>query len=260
MFENMKYLKFLVLASFILMVAVNGLANALPINGITTGELSDAYPNLFTPVGLTFSIWGLIYLLLGVYAVYQFIRSEKSKEKNEFFGEINKYFILSSVLNASWIIAWHYQVIWLSLLIMIGLLISLIKIAGIINKAKLIKNEKFITKAPFGIYFGWITIATIANVTVFLLDIGWNGFGLTDSIWMILILFTGVAIASLRAIYDRNIFYALVPVWAYIGIFIKHTSVSGFNNMYPQIILSVAISLGILIVLNIYLLFTKKAV
>jgi hypothetical protein len=260
MLKNTKYLKFLVLAAFILMVGVNGMANALPINGITTGELSDMYPNLFTPVGLTFSIWGLIYLLLGAYTVYLFLRKETSKEKSKAFDEINKYFIISSVLNASWIIAWHYQIIWLSLLIMLGLLVSLIKIADTINKTKFDRNEKLITKAPFGIYFGWITIATIANITVFLVDLGWNGFGIPDYIWMTVILFTGVIIASVRAIYDRNIFYALVPVWAYLGIFIKHTSTSGFNSMYPQVIFAVVISLIALIALNGYLIISKKSI
>lgn len=260
MLINPKYLKFLVLFAFILMVGMNGLANALPINGITTGELSDAYPNLFTPAGLTFSIWGLIYLLLGIYTVYLFLRKETSKEKNETFNEINKLFIFNALLNASWIVAWHYEYIFVSLIIMIGLLVSLIKIADTINSAKLTRNEKLVTKAPFGIYFGWITIATIANITVFMVDLGWNGFGLPDPTWMIIILVAGVIIAAVRALKDKNIFYALVPVWAYIGIYIKHTSEVGFNNMYPQVISSIVISLTVLLVLNGYLLISKKAI
>jgi hypothetical protein len=259
MLKNSKFLKILVLISFLLMIGINGLANALPINGITTGELSDTYPNLFTPAGLTFSIWGVIYLLLGIYVIYQFLRKETSKEKNKVFDEINKLFIINAILNASWIIAWHYEYVLVSLFIMIGLLISLIKIADTINKAKFITNEKLITKAPFGIYFGWINIATIANVTVFLVSIGWNGFGVPDYLWVILVLFIGVIIASVRAINDRNIFYALVPIWAYLGIYIKHTSQGGFQNMYPQVIMAVVICLALLIGLNGYLLISKKA-
>lgn len=260
MLKSSKYLKFLVLATFILMVGVNGLANALPINGITTGELSDLYPNLFTPVGLTFSIWGVIYVLLGIYTGYQFFRSDKSNEKNNSFNKINKLFVINAILNALWIVMWHYGFVFVSLIIMIGLLVTLIKIAAIINNSKFDTNEKLITKAPFGVYFGWITIATIANVTVFLVDINWNGFGIPDYLWMIVILITGVVIATLRTLKDKNIFYALVPVWAYIGIYIKHTSALGFNNEYPQVIATIVLSLIFLIGLNLYLLISKKAI
>jgi len=257
---NSRNLKFLALITFVLMVFVNAMANILPINGVTTAAVSDSLPNLFAPAGVTFSIWGLIYLLLGAYTVYIFIRKSKSKEKEESFDQINKYFIASSIINAVWIFAWHFNFIWLTLLLMVGILFCLIKIADTINSAKLTKNEKLITKIPFGVYFGWITVATIANITAFLVSIGWNGFGIPDTTWMIIVLFTGVIIASLRAIKDKNMAYALVPVWAYIGIFIKHTSATGFNNMYPEVILAVAICIISLAVLNGYLLITKKAI
>lgn len=257
MLENPKLIKIVVLATYVIMVAVNMAAVILPINGISTAEISDSFPNLFAPAGITFSIWSLIYFLLGVFVVYQFIN--KSKEVEKYFQEINKYFIISSLINSIWIFAWQYKIIWASLILMVLLLITLIKIAFIIDSSKLEARNKLISKIPFGVYFGWITIATIANITVFLVSINWNGFGIPDYIWMILVLFVGLVITSLTTIRFKNIAYGLVPVWAYFGIWIKHTSINGFNYMYPQVINTVLLCILILLGVNFYLIFKKKA-
>jgi len=239
------------------MVAVNMAAVILPINGISTAQISDSYPNLFAPAGITFSIWSIIYLLLGIYVIYLFFQN---KEKSKKFKEINKYFIISSLINSTWIFSWQYKYIWLSLILMISLLYILIKISNLIKDSSFSKNEKLITKIPFGVYFGWITIATIANVTTFLVSINWNGFGIPDYIWMILVLITGIIITSLTALKYKNIAYGLVPIWAYFGIYIKHTSTQGFNNLYPQVIATTIICLIILTITNFYLIFKKKAI
>jgi hypothetical protein len=258
MLENPKIIKILSLIAFLIMVIVNSAAVLLPINGITTAQISDSYPNLFTPAGITFSIWSIIYLLLGIYAIYQFIN--KNKEDDKTFLAINKYFIVSSIINSFWIFAWQYKIIWLSLILMIILLVSLIKISLIIDLSGLKDKNKLLTKIPFGIYFGWITIATIANVTVFLISVKWNGFGIPDQIWMIIILIVGLIISSLTAIRFKNIAYGLVPVWAYLGIYLKHTSQNGFNNQFPQIITTLIICLAALIGVNAYLIIKKKAI
>ncbi|MDD4530958.1 MAG: tryptophan-rich sensory protein [Candidatus Gracilibacteria bacterium] len=251
------FIKSMVLISYLLMIVVNALANILPINNLTTGEVSDSFPNLFAPTGLTFSIWGVIYLLLGIYSFYQlFSKKINSKLSNQ----INTLFIISSFVNSAWIFAWHYKLIWLTVLLMLVLLASLIKIANIFNKEKLNFTEKLICKIPFGIYFGWITIATIANITGFLVSIGWNAFGLSETFWMILILLIGVMIASWRMFKDSNLAYGLVPVWAYYGIWLKHTMSTGFNNSYPTIIMTVIICIVLLIISNITLIARKKAI
>ncbi len=258
MLSNLKAVKILSLFFYLIMIIVNSAAIILPINGITTSEISDSYPNLFTPAGITFSIWSVIYLLLGFYVIYQFLNKSKDDEKT--FLEINKYLIITSIINSLWIFAWQYKIIWLSLLLMIGLLLSLIKISIVIDFSKIKYKTKLITKIPFGIYFGWITIATIANVTVFLVSIGWNGFGMPDYIWMIMVLVIGLIISSLTTLRFKNIAYGLVPVWAYFGIWIKHTSVSGFNNNYHQVIVTILLCLLILIGVNLYLVFKKEAI
>lgn len=234
-------LKITVALAYVAMVFTNYLANALPIGGVTTGEASDNFSNLFTPAGVTFSIWGLIYLALFGYTVYQLglFRNDHSPEKEKLLASINKYYLLTSIANIAWIFAWHYGIIWLSVLIMISLLVFLIKIADIVNKEKFSLQDTFLIRLPFSIYFGWITVATIANISVFLVSINWDGFGISENIWTIIILLVGAGIGIARTLKDKNVYYALVFVWAYGGIWLKHTSPSGFSGAYPNVITTV---------------------
>jgi hypothetical protein len=254
--KNNFMLKIATAIAYFVMIIVNYLANALPIGGVTTGQASDNFANLFTPAGITFSIWGLIYLLLLGYTIYQFIW-EKSKNQAELFARINKLFLLTSLANIAWIFAWHYGIIWLSLLIMITLLILLIKIANIVNHQENLKLNTIFVRLPFSIYFGWITIATIANVTVFLQSITWNAFGISDQIWMIVVLLVGATIGISRMFKDKNIYYGLVLVWAYFGIWIKHTSSDGFNSNYQNIISVVIFCITLFVISIGYLAYRK---
>jgi hypothetical protein len=238
-------IKIIAVVSYIAMVVVNYLANGLPLNNRSTGQISNDYPNLFAPAGVTFSIWGLIYLLLLGYVIYQFAKKDQKTE--EVIKKINPFFIATCLANILWIFSWHYDVIWLSVLIMLLLLFLLIKIADIINKEQFIPQEKFFIYAPFSIYFGWITVATIANITVFLVSIGWNGFGIRDFIWTSIILLVGAIIGILRTNKDKNIVYGLVLVWAYLGILLKHLSAEGFNGQYSNIIITIILCLVVFV-------------
>ena len=180
-------IRYINLLFFAGMVVMNYLANALPLNGKTTGELSDNLPNLFTPAGLTFSVWGVIYLLLAIFCILQFTSHAKEIAINA--GWI---FVLSCVFNAAWILAWHYEKLPLSLLIMIGLLASLIFL-----NIQIKDLPHGLVKAAFGIYLGWICIATIANVTAVLVSIDWNGFGISPVIWTIIMIAAGTLIVIL---------------------------------------------------------------
>lgn len=246
------FLKIFVAVSYLLMIAVNALANILPINGNNTGEVSNAYPNLFAPAAFTFSIWGLIYALLAAYTLYQFglFQKDKGKSRAKLFKGIGIYFSITSIANILWIFSWHYRLIGSSLLLMLVILFYLIRIADLLRKQKLSSKETFFIKAPFSIYFGWITVATIANATAFLVSMNWNGFGLSDQLWMILILLVGAAIGITRTIKDKNIFYGAVLIWAYFGILVKHLSVDGFNSEYPMIIVTVGVCLILFLVAN----------
>jgi hypothetical protein len=234
-------IKIFALVAYIAMVTVNFLANSLPINNRSTGDISDAYPNLFAPAGYAFSIWGLIYLLLAGYTVYQFVK--KDQKTNDLFKKINPLFIVTSLANIAWIFAWHYDFIGLSVIIMAVLLFLLIKIANILRAEQFSSLEKLFIKTPFSVYFGWITVATIANITVFLVSLGWNGFGLSDFIWTSVVLLVGALIGILRLRHDKNVAYGLVLVWAYLAILFKHVSASGFDKQYPSVITTTIVCL-----------------
>ncbi len=236
--------------SFIVMITVNALANILPINNQTTGGVSDTYGNLFAPAGLTFSIWGLIYLLLLGFVVYQFLAKEKQQE---LIKKINVFFIISSLANTAWIFAWHYDQIIISVLLMVVILVSLIKIADLLRREKFSTSEGLFLSTPFSVYFGWITVASIANITVLLVSLNWNAFGIAPYIWTSVILLIGAAIGTTRGIYDKKIAYLLVLIWAYIGILIKHTSTEGFASHYPVVMYTVYICLAIFVAATIYL-------
>ncbi len=203
-------IKSLNVVAFALMIVMNYLANALPLGGKTTGELSAQYPNLFVPAGLTFSIWGVIYLMLLIFCVLQFTSGKK-----ELVSAIGWLFALSCILNALWIVAWHYQFPGLSLIIMILLLATLVMI-----NHRLIPFAGGITKAAFGIYLGWICIATIANITALLVAVNWQGWGIGEEAWAVIMVLAGAVITLLVLHNYRNPFTGLVVIWALTGIII----------------------------------------
>ncbi|HUS86681.1 MAG TPA: TspO/MBR family protein [Bacteroidales bacterium] len=222
-----RYLNLLLFAGMIFM---NYLANALPMNNKTTGELSDSYPNLFVPAGITFSIWGIIYLLLAGYCIVQF--TDRSKEIALNIGWL---FALTCLFNALWIVAWHYQKLTLSLLIMMALLITLIYINT------LTRDLPFgVVKAAFGIYLGWICIAAIANVTALLVNFNWSGFGIPEQAWAIIMIAAGTLIVILTLLRLNNPFIGLSVIWAFAGIIIKRSG--------DYRIIAIAAAVGIILV------------
>lgn len=249
------FLKIIAAISYVAMVTVNFLANSLPINNRSTGEISDNYPNLFTPAGPAFSIWGLIYLLLASYVLYQFVK--KSKKTENIIKKINPFFIATSIANISWIFAWHYDQIGISVLFMGTLLILLIKIADILGTEHFSSLEKLLIWAPFSIYFGWITVASIANITVFFVSTGWIGFGITEYIWTSSALLLGAILGILRMQKDKNIAYGTVLIWAYSWILFKHLSPNGFDGQYPIVIATVILCLILFIFFAARIFFKK---
>ncbi|RSD28451.1 TspO/MBR family protein [Mesobacillus subterraneus] len=222
------------LVATVLVVLVNALANILPINGQNTGEISNRLDVLFTPAGYVFGIWGLIYFLLFIWTLRQFPASRRNLTV---YQKATPLYVLSSVLNTTWILLWHYEFFLLTVVVMIGLLLTLIRLYH------LIKNEEhtFWDLLPFSVYLGWISVATIANISYYLKYIRWNGFDLSDVAWTLIML----SIATLLAIYFTNKnedrIYPLVFIWAFIGIGIKnaasHPTVSTASYVLSALIL-----------------------
>lgn len=231
------WIKIINVLMFGLMIMMNYLANSLPINGKTTGELSDQYPNLFVPAGITFSIWGVIYLLLLVFIFIQFRESNKSVVQS-----IGWAFALSSLLNGAWIVAWHFEKLPLSLAIMLGMLILLVYIG--INISGISAGW---VKAAFGVYLGWICIATIANITALLVNSGWNGWGFSDQFWTITMIIAGLLITAFAVIRLQNPFIGLAVIWAFSGIVIKQLG----NN--TPIVTTALLAIGIMVIVTFWL-------
>jgi hypothetical protein len=246
-------------------ILVNALAVLLPLNGKTTQELSDALPNLFVPAGLTFSIWSIIYILWIVFAVYQ-ARDLFKKEEIEmpFLPQISGLFILSGVANSTWIFLWHYEYVGYSLLIMVLLLGSLLAIYVRLNigKAMVPMREKLCVHVPFSVYLGWITVATIANVTAFLVSVEWDGFGIDRLTWTILIIAVGTFLTYLMLALRKDVAFSLVVVWAYLGIWIKRmtqpNTIMDMNVATTASIALVLIVAGILAVIGYQLMSKTK--
>jgi hypothetical protein len=200
-------------------LTVNFLSNALPINGKTAEEISDALPSYFTPAGYTFSIWGLIYLALLGFAVYQAL---PAKRERPFQKQIGWLFVASSVFNIAWLFSWHYGVYALSVVMMVGLLATLIAIYLRLNIGRpnpsLPAAEKLLVQAPFSLYLGWITVATIANIASFLVYLDWDGFGIAGPTWSAIMISVAVVVAGVLLVNRRNLAYAGVLVWALFGI------------------------------------------
>lgn len=235
---------------YVFMVAMNGLANVLPFGGKTTGEVSADYPNLFTPTGFTFGIWGVIYLLLGGFVIHVLIAKE-SVVTDSSFRILIVLFAISSILNVSWLLAWHYDAILLSVLIMIALLVA-VGLASFYAEA-----GGTLARIAFGTYFGWISIALIANMTVLLEKIGFEGFGIDKVNWLVLILLIGLLIGLLVLFRFRDVAYGLVFIWAYAGILVKHVSSTGWDRAYPSAILVLVVCLIGLSVMTGYVFFTN---
>ena len=185
----------------VVVLAVNGLANALPLNGKTTGEISDSIPTLFTPAGYVFSIWSVIYLGLLAFAWFQGRRAQATAEFQE---RIGYWFFLSCVLNSAWIVAWHYEQFPLTLVLMLGLLISLLTIYLRLDAGRRTVStaESRWVYLPFSIYLGWISVATIANLSAVLYQWGWTGGPLAPEIWTaIMVVVAGVLGIAMIASY-----------------------------------------------------------
>lgn len=226
-------LAILVALAFAGVLVVNALANALPLNGMNTGELSDAIPNLFVPMGLTFSIWGLIYLSLAVYVLSILSESFGKVDRTQAFASTDALLVLANFLaNVAWIFAWHWQLLPLSLVFMLAILGTLVALAERIHARKVpggalspeggrSRAARLALSTPVHIYLGWISVATIANVTALLVTLGWNGWGLSEPAWTVIAIAAGLAVALGFVFLRGGVAAPLVVVWAYSGIAIK---------------------------------------
>jgi len=210
-------------------LVMNSLANSLPLNGQTTGEISDRFPILFVPDGYVFSIWGLIYIALIAFVIYQALPAQRDNPRLQ---AIFCWFVVSNLANILWLFFWHFEFFPLSLLAMTVILVSLLMIYYIlrVNKPKISKTERWLVNAPFSLYLGWISVATIANVSQVLYISGWSGWGFNAIAWTIIMLVVAAGLALLMFTIEDDYIYGLVIIWAVIGIAVKQAYVPVIAN------------------------------
>lgn len=222
-------LRWLNVAAFCGLALVNILANALPIAGVKTEDISAKYQNLLSPADYTFMIWGVIYFLLAAFVIYQ-----ASKKQETLTQKCGWWFVFSCILNGVWMILWHYDRIGLSVICMALLLLSLIVLSFRLRDVRSNVPERLIVQGGFGLYFGWVTVAMVLNVTSLLVKMAWNAFGLSPQVWAaaVLVLVAVLTLYVLRRY--RNIAYALAVIWGYIGIVVQHLKV--YQGQYGWVI------------------------
>jgi hypothetical protein len=234
------------LLGYLATVIVNALANALPINGKLTGELSDAYPNLFVPAGLTFSIWGVIYILLAIFVIQQLVQAVRGNHEGVWpTVRLGYLFILTSLANIGWIFAWHYQAVPLSMVLMLvifgTLLAAYLRLR--IGRPDTRRSDKLFVYPAFSVYLGWITIATIANATAVLVNAGLTGLPPGEQFWTVLVIAVGILITLAMVFTRRDVFYGLVVDWAILGILLKRLAVPDVPAQAVVIVAIVGLSL-----------------
>jgi hypothetical protein len=234
------------LVAFAVMILLNALSNALPINGQTMPEISAKYPSLFTPAGFTFSIWGVIYLALLIFVVWQALPAQRRNAK---VAGISTYFKINCLANALWIIVWHYDLLALSLVVMLVILATLILIyrslIAEIDAAPFL--EHLVLYLPFSLYAGWITLATIANASALQTGNGWDDVLLTSVQWTLVKLALAGAIGATIIIRNRDPVFALAVAWAAYGISVMQSAtpaVSGTATTLSLLIMILVVKEG----------------
>jgi hypothetical protein len=221
--NNSGLIRWINIVAFVSTVIVNGLAGSTTIiGGVNTARISDLNPTLITPAGYVFAIWGIIYVLLGAYIVFQALPSQQGKE---FQKRIGWLFALSSVANIVWLFLWQFEYLALSVILMFLLLAALALIYVRLRKGRsdVTMREKLAVHLPFSVYFGWITIASIANVAATLVSVNWDGFGIGAETWAALVIIVALAITLLLLATRKDVAYALVVIWALVGIAVKQS-------------------------------------
>ena len=211
------------LLSVIVALTVNILVSTLPLNGQNTGEISDRFQVYFVPAGYVFSIWGIIYLGWIAFTIFQLQSSQRESPRLRRLGYL---FAISNIANATWLFCWHYNQFGLSVLVMLTLLGLLIAsyLRLNVNRERVTPLEYWSVDMLFSTYLGWITIATVANISDWLYLIGWDGFGIPAQSWAVIMLAVASLLGLAMALTRKDVGYVSVLVWAFIGIAVKQTS------------------------------------
>ena len=238
------------LVSVIIALAVNILASALPLNGQNTGEISDRFQVYFVPAGYVFAIWFFIYVGWIAFTIFQFRTDQKESPRLQRLGYL---FAISGIVNAIWLFTWHYNVFGWSVLVMLTLLGLLIAsyLRLDVNRVSVSRAERWSVDIPFSVYLGWITVATVANITDWLYLVEWSGFGISAPIWAIIMIVVASVVGLLITLTRKDAAYVFVLVWSFIGIAVKQADAA-------NVAVTAWIGAGVMLILAIYSLTRRQ--
>jgi translocator protein len=215
-----------VIVAFVFTLVMNTLAVTLPLFGRSTKEISDSFPSFFTPAGYVFSIWSVLYLTQLVFTVYQALPTQANNPR---IRAVRYPFVAACLFNGVWIIAWHGLVIPLSMVLMLGLLGSLIFAYNRLEiglKPDLSATDRWLVRLPFSLYLGWITVATVANAVSLLLNLNWNGFGISGAVWAAVLVLIAASFGVAFSLSRHDVGYNMVLLWAFGGIYVAQSTSS----------------------------------
>ncbi|MBF8963909.1 hypothetical protein I0P70_11675 [Pontibacter sp. FD36] len=256
--KNVKTLAILNTVFFLLHLVPSQLTQLELFNSQTIGEVSAKYPALFTPAGITFSIWGVIYLALSAFCIYHIVKAFKEPalhEANVDLKRLGFLFMLNNLATGAWTIAWVSEQLVLSVVLILIQLVTLLAIhirLGIFDTSRSAASRWF-TQVPLSLYFGWIIIATVANISSALVGLGWDGFGVSEGIWAMIMIVAATLIVVFVVFSRTNPFVGLVGIWALYGIILKHRELNAAES--PQIITTAWISLAVVALVVVLVFF-----
>ncbi|WP_422122392.1 tryptophan-rich sensory protein [Planococcus sp. X10-3] len=215
--KKTKIFTILNLVFYFLTLGVNYLGSSGFFNGMSQKDISDKYMTLISPAPFTFSIWGVIYSLLLITLIYLFIK-RKERDVSRLVLLISPLFIASSVFNMGWIVAFSYELMGVSTLLILAMLFSLLIIVERIYKNRF-EVPSSLAGLSFTLYGSWVFIATIVNISVFLVQLEWDGFGISDSVWTMIVLGIAIAFVLFYLSLYKNAAFPIPIAWAFFGIY-----------------------------------------
>lgn len=234
--------KILMIVAVILTLVINMGAVLLPLNGLSTSEISDRFKVYFVPANYVFSIWSLIYLGLIAFAVYQ---AKLKKDDYKVVDKISNQFIWGSIFNSLWLFTWHYELFALTVPLMLLLLTTLLCIYNTLSTTKEADKPRYfdlLIKLPFSVYLGWISVATIANITDILYLLNFNGLGITGPVWSSIMIVIAGIVAIVMILREKDFAYSAVIIWAITGIAVKFPEEGIISTTVLSVIIAVALT------------------
>lgn len=246
------FLKHMALISYVLMLTINIFADITLLNGVSANDVSSTYMNLYVPSNYTFTIWGVIYIFLGLYVFYSM--GNLKEETEEKLVVINKWFIISNVINVCWVIVWHYEMMLLSFLLMILLMTTLVGVSYQIQNIKRYTKDRFFISFPFALYFGWVAVTVLVNFMALLTSFGFK----LEPIVTILVIALGMIVGIYMTYKKRIMGFGLMLIWGYVGILYRHLSYGGYDGAYPEIIIATSTGIVMMIVLEVIMMIINR--